>query len=130
MKTTWRRFLRSEHGQALVETAITLPILALLLLGMVDGGRICSAWIVVTNASREGARVAAVGGSESDVLSRVQDAMPNLTPYTVQTTNIGGAAGDSVTVDVSHDVTLITPLIGAILGNVVTVDSTAVMRLE
>jgi Flp pilus assembly protein TadG len=128
--TRWRRFLHSERGQALVETAITLPLVALLLFAMVDGGRVFSAWIVVTNGAREGARAAAAGGTQTDVLAHVQDAMVGATPYAVSTTNVGGASGQPVTVEVSHDVTLITPLIGAILGNVVTVDSTAVMRLE
>jgi Flp pilus assembly pilin Flp len=128
--TLWRRFLHSERGQALVETAIVLPVVALLLLAMVDGGRVFAAWIVVTNSAREGARVAAVGGNQTEVMTQVQDAMADVTPFTVSTDNLGGASGESVTVEVSHDVTLITPLIGAILGSVVTVDSTAVMRLE
>ncbi len=130
MATTWKRFLHSERGQALVETAIVLPLFALLLLGMVDGGRVFSAWMVVTNSAREGAREAAVGGTLSDVDVRVQDAMADVTPFTVTATNLGGPSGQSVSVAVSHDVTLLTPLIGSILGGVVTVHSTAVMRLE
>ena len=51
--------LRSERGQSLVELALVLPLLILLLAGMVDFGRAFSNYIVITNAAREGARMAA-----------------------------------------------------------------------
>ena len=48
------------RGQALVEFAIVLPILALLLLGIIQFAFIFAAQIGVTNAVREAARIAAV----------------------------------------------------------------------
>jgi len=124
------RRLAGERGQALVETAIALPVVALLLLSIVDGGRIFHAWIVTTNAAREGARVAATRAPQPEVLNFVQSAMVNVTPYQVTTTNLGGTPGTPVTVEVRHDVAMLTPLIGSIVGNAVTVRTTAVMRLE
>ena len=47
---------RRERGQSLVETAVVLPILLLLLAATVDFGRAFDAYIVLTNAAREGAR--------------------------------------------------------------------------
>ena len=47
---------RSERGQSLVETAIVIPVLFLLLAAVVDFGRAFDAYIVLTNAAREGAR--------------------------------------------------------------------------
>ena len=47
---------RRERGQSLVETAIVLPVLLLLLAATVDFGRAFDAYIVLTNAAREGAR--------------------------------------------------------------------------
>ena len=47
---------RRERGQSLVETAIVFPILLLLLAAVVDFGRAFDAYIVLTNAAREGAR--------------------------------------------------------------------------
>jgi Flp pilus assembly protein TadG len=47
---------RRERGQSLVETAIVVPILLLLVAAVVDFGRIFDAYIVLTNAVREGAR--------------------------------------------------------------------------
>ena len=50
----WMRF--GERGADLAETAVILPLLLLLLLGVVDLGRAFYFHIVITNAAREGAR--------------------------------------------------------------------------
>lgn len=47
---------RSRLGQAMVETALLLPILMLLVMGSADLGRVFYYSIAVTNAAREGAR--------------------------------------------------------------------------
>jgi Flp pilus assembly protein TadG len=51
---------RRERGQSLVETAVVLPILLLLVAAIVDFGRAFDAYIVLTNAAREGARFGSV----------------------------------------------------------------------
>jgi len=53
--------LAARHGQALVELAIAMPLLALMLFGLVDFGRAYFQYIAVVNAAREGARAAAYG---------------------------------------------------------------------
>jgi Flp pilus assembly protein TadG len=50
---------RSSRGQSLVEFAITLPILLLIMVGILDLGRVYFAYISLTNAAREGARYGA-----------------------------------------------------------------------
>jgi Flp pilus assembly protein TadG len=47
-----------EEGQSLVEMAFALPVLLLLLVFVVDVARAFDAYIVLTNAAREGARFA------------------------------------------------------------------------
>ena len=56
---------RRERGQSLVETAIVLPVLVLLLAAVIDFGRVIDAYIVLTNAAREGARFGSVKPSLS-----------------------------------------------------------------
>jgi Flp pilus assembly protein TadG len=51
---------RCERGQALVEFAGLLPVLALLLFGIIQFGIVFHDYIAVTDASRVGARKAAV----------------------------------------------------------------------
>jgi Flp pilus assembly protein TadG len=52
-----RREPRSEQGQAIIELALTLPLLLLIVLGVFDFGLMFQKYEVVTNAAREGARV-------------------------------------------------------------------------
>jgi Flp pilus assembly protein TadG len=62
---------RLRRGQGLVEFVIVLPILALLLLGIIQFAFIFAAQIGVTNAVREAARVAAVTPTETDAEAAV-----------------------------------------------------------
>jgi hypothetical protein len=49
---------RQERGQSLVEMALAMILFLLLLVGVVDFGRAFNNYIIITNASREGARYA------------------------------------------------------------------------
>jgi Flp pilus assembly protein TadG len=49
---------RGERGQAIVELALTLPLLLMVVLGVFDFGLMFQRYEVVTNAAREGARLA------------------------------------------------------------------------
>ena len=58
---TWRHRGRTlGRGQSLVEFALIAPVLILLLLGLFDFGRAIYALNAISNAAREGARVAIV----------------------------------------------------------------------
>jgi len=52
------RLRNNERGAALLETAITIPIILLICVGIFEFGRAYQTWQVLTNAAREGARVA------------------------------------------------------------------------
>lgn len=63
---------RSQAGAELVEFALVLPILLLVFGGIVDFGLLLQRQQVVTNAAREGARLAVLPGySQADVEARV-----------------------------------------------------------
>jgi Flp pilus assembly protein TadG len=51
---------RRESGQALIETALALPVLLLILFGIIEFGVALARFQVVTNASREGVRAASL----------------------------------------------------------------------
>jgi Flp pilus assembly protein TadG len=126
-----RWITRSERGQAMVETAIVLPVVVLLVFAMLDAGRVFNAWILVTNASREGARSAAARQTEAQVLTRIDAALGGGMTYDVTLDNVQGPSGTPVTVEVGTDVTIVTPLISAFFsGSSVRIDNTAVMQLE
>jgi Flp pilus assembly protein TadG len=53
--------LGSQRGQALTEFALALPILALLLFAVIQFGIVFNNYVTLTDATRAGARKAAVG---------------------------------------------------------------------
>lgn len=59
-----------RRGVAMVEMAIVLPLLLLLLVGIMEMGRVVMIYQILTNATREGARLAVVPGtSDATVLN-------------------------------------------------------------
>src|SRR5712691_3184909 len=73
MRAHWMRLRRDQRGAALLEMAFTLPVLLLISVGIFEFGRAFEVWQVLTNAAREGARVAVLPGiSDAMVTARVQ----------------------------------------------------------
>jgi Flp pilus assembly protein TadG len=56
--------LRSERGQSITEFALALPILALLLFAVIQFGIAFNNYVTLTDATRAGARKAAVSGKD------------------------------------------------------------------
>jgi Flp pilus assembly protein TadG len=70
MRQLWRRrFLRSEQGSVLIETALMLTIILLLMFGVVDMGRALYTANNLVSAAREGARFAATDNSCATIVA-------------------------------------------------------------
>ena len=54
--------IRNQRGAALLETAITIPLVLLVSVAVFEFGRAYQTWQVLTNAAREGARVSILVG--------------------------------------------------------------------
>ncbi len=83
---------RKRRGAAVVEFAIVAPLFFLLIFGMIEFGRVIMVQQIITNASREGARVAVLdpppgGTSLPSVLSTVNNYLSaaNITGATITT---------------------------------------------
>ena len=75
---SWYSRARREDGAALVETAFVLPIMLLVSVGILEFGRAYQTWQVVTNAAREGARVAILPEYTDDsAIDRVKTYLKN-----------------------------------------------------
>lgn len=75
--TSLRRRLstrRNRAGQALVEFALVIPVFLLLLVGLFDLGRAVFAYNTLTNAAREGARLAIVNQDEPSIIEHAKNA--------------------------------------------------------
>ncbi len=125
---------RMPKGQTLVETALILPIIILLLMGIVDFGLLFNNYLVVGNAAREGARNAAVGYSDAEIITVVTTAAGTLDPTKLTISITPGEStrvtGDEVSVTVNYQYSLITPVISSIVSSPLDLSSTTVMRLE
>jgi hypothetical protein len=63
---------RGIRGQALVEFALVIPIFLLVMIALFDLGRAVFAYNTLTNAAREGARMAIVNQYEPTIRSRAK----------------------------------------------------------
>jgi Flp pilus assembly protein TadG len=61
MKLKLRNLFHDEHGQAVAELALALPVLLLVVLAIVDFGRFMNYWNDENHVANLGARAAAVG---------------------------------------------------------------------
>ncbi len=60
MRTRRKFSRRSRSGQSLAELALIMPLLLMIVLGVIDFGRLFGSYIALQNASREGARFASL----------------------------------------------------------------------
>ena len=122
-----------EKGAAAVEMAIVSMFLLVLLLGIVDIGRAITTNISLRDAVQEGASYAAYTEDVSD--ASIQNKIIN----SVSSPNVSTASfamscieesrelqgGSIVTIDVTYDVDLITPIVGTMLGGSITLSPSA-----
>ncbi len=127
-----RKMINNNRGQALVEFALVLPVLMLLIIGMMEFGLIINQYMVVTEAAREGARSAAVGNSNTTIISVTKIAASQIDTSEL-TVTISPAdtrvRGNSVTVTVEKPVA-ITTLLSPFFPAGFTVEGISTMRVE
>src|SRR5690348_13666939 len=127
--------LKTERGQALVEFALALPLLAVLLLGVMQLGNVFNNYETITDAARAGSRQAILlrlsGGSPSSAEAAVRAAASGLDPdklgVSVQATPDWATSGNDVHVTVTYPYSI--DLLGWVVqsGNLT---STMTERLE
>lgn len=139
---------RSERGVALLETALTLPLLLFVAIGIIEFGRAYQTWQILTNAAREGARIAVLPGTDdASVTTRVQTYLEaghigNSTGATVTITRnnvisigTGTATGSRVEVSYPFEFMVLQPVAnlvveGSTVGEALTMTASAMMRNE
>ena len=129
-----KKLWRDRRGQALVELALALPLLLLVLMGTMECGRIFHAYLVITNASREGARAGVTGAPDSEIREKVKEAAASLGLTDAQ---ISIAPDESVrergvplTVRVDYSLALVAPVLDGIVTNPYPLSATTTMRVE
>jgi Flp pilus assembly protein TadG len=137
---------RKRRGGTVVETAIALNLFLLLLLGVVEFGRLLMTRHLVNNAARAAARQASSGTADKSLVSIKQTALDLLTVQQFSATpavlvykadangnNIGlwddAAFGQGIAVQVDVDYRPLLPTFG-IVPSTVHLRSKAIMRSE
>jgi len=69
------QFIRNERGQTIVEFALVLPLLAMLLLGIVQFGVVFNDYVSLTDGVRAGARKAVVSRQLADPVATAEAAV-------------------------------------------------------
>lgn len=152
-KAKWRQ------GQVLVEAALVLPILLMLLFGIIEFGRIFNTYLIVSNASREGARLAALSAVESiDIEDEIKDFIVDtglcetgevddkvdITSILIKNEDLNSdgvddevsysktdrKSGDRILVEVRYDMELITPIVGPIIDEEEAIDIEAYTQMR
>lgn len=100
--------VKNKKGQALVELALSLLIMLHIMLGIAEFGWIFKSYIVVTNASREAARKAAVDSNYGVIETEIETKYP---PVSVAITSASG----NVNAVASQDYETITPIVGDLI---------------
>jgi Flp pilus assembly protein TadG len=140
--------IREHRGAAIVEVALTLPLLLLVSVGIFEFGRAYQTWQVLTNAAREGARIAVLPGStDTSVRNRVVDYMqtgqlPQATHSTISISHntaidvgAGSATGSEVVISYPFSFIMLQPVAslivpGTSLGSPIIMAASAMMRNE
>ena len=140
-----KRF-RNQRGAALLETAITIPLVLLVSVSIFEFGRAYQTWQVLTNAAREGARVGIIASStDANVTSAVSNYMksgglPQATSATVSVVRNApfGTSNTATVVTISYpfQFTVLNPVVRLVSPQsntgqgTTTMTATATMRNE
>ena len=140
-KPIWHRssgsHLRAQQGQSIVEFAMVIPLFFLLAFGMIDLGRAFFVQTTLQNAMRQAGRFAVTGNHLTDPVTATQmtrvdsiiqvakNAAVGLDISNIQISSLAGGnagpnraggPGDTVTISLTTNLKLITPMIGRFFG--------------
>ena len=112
-----------------------MPIFLIVVFGVVDFSLGLKAWLTITNASREGARVLVLGQTCTQVTNQTKTVAASLSPpvtVTITPRSCSGVTGDAMSVTVTYQYSSVTPLghFAQLLTGPITMSSTSTMRHE
>ena len=130
------KWFKKEDGQAVVELALTLPILIMILCGIIDFGWLFMNQNSIDYASREGARYAIVhSSSKTEIEEHIRGIAPENIASTVDInitfTNASNPRLGDVVVEISDDIAILTPIVGVFVrGETMNLSSSCTMKVE
>jgi Flp pilus assembly protein TadG len=138
------RLIKNERGAALIEAAVTIPLILLISVAIFEFGRAYQTWQVLTNAAREGARIAILSGpTDTEVRAAVNNylsvgqlsTLPDGNIAVNRTAPLGTTTGSKITVSYPFSFMVLGPVIKLVnpsstAGAPLTMSAVSVMRNE
>jgi Flp pilus assembly protein TadG len=130
---------KTKGGQTLVEWALILPVLLFIIIMVFDFGRAMFHYSVVYNAAREGARYGIIFPcDDTEIKDAAKEKVVGLVITNDQITVTKDRACDIskhvysriITVTVTSDFSPVTPMVTAVVGSNITINSSSTMRVE
>jgi Flp pilus assembly protein TadG len=123
-----KNLLKNTNGQSLVEFALVLPLLILLIMGIMEMGRLFEGYLELENAARDAARYASINSTQfTDTTANTwgNDNLPTRLAsdlVMIESADVSiflekPAANDFVRITLTYDLPLMTPLIGDLIEN-------------
>ncbi|MBN1179861.1 MAG: pilus assembly protein [Anaerolineae bacterium] len=104
-----------ERGQSIVELALVLPLLLIVLLGLLDLGRVYYVMVALEDMAAEGVSYATIHPTEVDEVqlraAAGSSGLVTVVTSTIRMESTGMAPGDTVTVTVPFSYTFVTPFV-------------------
>ena len=108
--------LRNERGAALLETAVTLPLILLISVAIFEFGRAYQHQQVLTNAAREGARIAVLPGYTDEQVNTAvrtyltRGGLTAVDPAITRTEPVGPGTASRVTINYPFNFIVLNPV--------------------
>jgi Flp pilus assembly protein TadG len=140
-----RRVMVARRGQAVVEFALVLPLVLIMVISVFEFARAWNIQQVLTDAAREGARLAVVGSGNDEAAgvteAKVKSAINNATAVAaitlcgtcIDVTGLGTGRGFPATVSIEHEhrFFFLGPMMGWTIGkSTLTLGTSITMRNE
>ena len=126
--------VRSERGQALMEFALVLPILIILLMGIIDFGRVSYIYMNLHLTTQETVRQGGLGKSDTEIIQFALDhfAAGDSSSLEISITpgQLSRKSGDYITVALKYPVVYITPFLSNIFPSPYMVSTDSTLRVE
>lgn len=120
---------RAQQGQATVELALCLPLIALMAAALVETASLAVDHVRVWHAAREVARVAVVDGDPQSVRDALGKAGMSEAEVQIEPGPDARVRGEALEVDLRYHPTSEVPLLGHLLDGL-TLRATSTMRIE
>jgi Flp pilus assembly protein TadG len=149
---------RTQDGAVAVEFALIVPLMLMLVFGVIDFGWMLNRDMLIDNVSRDGARVASLGGKFSQVCTSIRTELSNsgiVVPASCNTTasptsikvdcrkadntacsatatsyDTLAVSGSTAVVTITYQYAWVTPMLSTMMGRTKTIVETTEMVVE